>query len=77
LKASNELCYGSFKDLLTLLKDIVPQGNTIPEVFYEAKQIICPLGLEVAKIHVCRNDFILYSGEEYEDLEKCPIYGLD
>jgi hypothetical protein len=77
LKASNELCYGSFKDLLTLLKDIVPQCNTIPEVVYEAKQIICPLGLEVAKIHVCRNDFILYSGEEYEDLEKCPIFGLD
>jgi hypothetical protein len=31
----------------------------------------------VEKIHACKNDCILYRGEEYEDLEKCPIYGLD
>jgi hypothetical protein len=37
LKASNEWSDGSFKDLLTLLKDMLPQGNTIPETVYEAK----------------------------------------
>jgi hypothetical protein len=26
---------------------------------------------------VCKNDCILYHGAEYEDLEKCPISGLD
>jgi hypothetical protein len=31
----------------------------------------------VEKIHSCKNDCILYCGEEYEDLEKCPICGLD
>jgi hypothetical protein len=31
----------------------------------------------VVKIHVCKNDCILYHGDEYEDLEKCPISGLD
>jgi hypothetical protein len=31
----------------------------------------------VEKIHACKNDCILYRGEEYEDLEKCPICGLD
>jgi hypothetical protein len=41
-----------------------------------AKQIISLLGLEVEKIHVCKNDCILYRGPEYEDLEKCPICGL-
>jgi hypothetical protein len=59
-----------------LLKDMLPQGNTVPETVYEAKHIICPLGLEVKKIHVCKNDCILYHGTEYEDLEKCPICGL-
>jgi hypothetical protein len=62
---------------LKLLKDMLPQGNSVPETVYEAKQIICPLGLEVEKIHACKNDCILYRGEEYEDLEKCPIYELD
>jgi hypothetical protein len=32
-----------------LLKDMLPQGNTIPETIYEVKQIIYPLGLEVEK----------------------------
>jgi predicted nucleic acid-binding Zn-ribbon protein len=28
-------------------------------------------------MHVCKNDCILYHGHEYEDLEKCPICGLN
>jgi hypothetical protein len=31
----------------------------------------------VEKIHVSKNDCILYRGPEYEDLEKCPISGLE
>jgi hypothetical protein len=77
LKTSNRWSDGSFKDLLTLLKDMLPQGNSIPETVYEAKQIICLLGLEVEKIYACKNDCILYCGEEYEDLEKCHICGLN
>jgi hypothetical protein len=48
-KASNRWSDGSFKDLLTLLKNILLQDNVVPETIYEAKQIICPLGLEVEK----------------------------
>jgi hypothetical protein len=57
--------------------DMLPQGNAVPDTIYEAKQIMCPLGLEVEKIHACKNDCILYRGIEYEDLEKCHVYGLD
>jgi hypothetical protein len=32
-----------------LLKDMLPEGNTVLETVYEAKQIICPLGFEVKK----------------------------
>jgi hypothetical protein len=32
-----------------LLRDMLPQGNAVSETVYEAKQIICPLGLEVEK----------------------------
>jgi hypothetical protein len=49
LKASNGWRDGSFKDLLTLLKNMLPQGNTVPEIIYKAKQIIYLLGLEVEK----------------------------
>jgi hypothetical protein len=77
LKMSNGWSDCSFKDLLMLLKDMLPQGNTVPKTIYEAKQIICLLGLEVEKIHACKNNCILHHGPEYEDLKKCPICGLD
>nr|ABA92649.2 transposon protein, putative, CACTA, En/Spm sub-class [Oryza sativa Japonica Group] len=54
----------AFGDLLKLVKNILPEGNKLPETTYEAKKIVCPLGLEVQKIHACPNDCILYRGEE-------------
>jgi hypothetical protein len=45
LKASNGWSDNSFKDLFTLLKDMLPQRNAVPETIYEAKHIICLLGL--------------------------------
>jgi hypothetical protein len=76
LKVSNGWSDCSFKELLMFVKDMLPQGNVVPKTVYEAKQIICPLGLEVEKIHMCKSDCILYRGPEYEDLEKYPICGL-
>jgi hypothetical protein len=77
LNVTNRWSDYSFKELLMLLMDMLPQGNTVPEIVYEAKQIIYPLGLEVGKIHMCKNDCILYRGPGYEDFKKCPICGLD
>jgi hypothetical protein len=37
LKVSNVWSDCSFKDLLTLLKGMLPQGNTVPETVYEVK----------------------------------------
>jgi hypothetical protein len=37
LKVSNGWSDFSFKDFLTLLKDMLPQGNVVPETVYEAK----------------------------------------
>ena len=34
---------------------------------------VCPLGLEVQKIHACPNNCILYHGDEYEKLDPCPV----
>ena len=57
-----------------MIKDMLPKDNELPETTYEAKKAICPLGLEVQKIHACPNDCILYRGE-YEDLNACPVCG--
>ena len=50
-----------------MVKNMLPKDKELPESTYEAKKVVCPLGLEVQKIHACPNDCILYRGE-YEDL---------
>jgi hypothetical protein len=40
---------------------------------YEAKKVVCPLVLEVQKIHACPNDCLLYRAEEYENLNAYPV----
>ena len=51
---------------------MLPKDNELPAITYEAKQLVCPLGLEVQKIHACPNDCIIYRGE-YENLDACPV----
>src|SRR3954462_9448249 len=63
----------SFEKLLKMMKNMLPKDNVLPASTYEAKKVVCPLGLEVQKIHACPNDCILYRGEECENLDACPV----
>ena len=71
-KATNGVSDKGFGELLKLVKKMLPKDNELPTITYEAKQLVCPLGLEVQKIHACPNDYILYRGE-YENLDACPV----
>ena len=62
-----------FEKLLKIMKKLLPKDNELPASTYEAKKVVCPLGLEVQKIHAYINDCILYRGEEYENLDACPV----
>ena len=75
LKARNGWSDKSFTKLLELLKEMLPENNTLPESNYQAKKILCLMGMEYKKIHSCPNDCILYR-KEFEGLHKCPICGL-
>jgi Transposase family tnp2/Domain of unknown function (DUF4218)/Transposase-associated domain/Domain of unknown function (DUF4216) len=73
-KAENGVRDKAFDKLMTILKRKFPKDNELPENTYEAKKVICPLGLEVQKIHACINDCILYR-DEHADKNKCPVCG--
>ena len=62
----------AFEGMLKIVKDKLPEKNELPSTTYEVKHIVCPLGLEVQKIHACHNDCILYRGKD-EHLEACPV----
>ena len=72
LKARNGWSDKSFTELLGFLGKLLPEDNVLPETTYKAKQVVCPLGLEVRKIHACPNDCILYRNE-FEDLDACVV----
>ena len=61
-----------FGKLLQIIRKMLPKVNELPDSTYEAKKVVCPLGLDVHKIHACPNDCILYRGE-YENLDACPV----
>jgi hypothetical protein len=71
LKADHGWSNKSFKHLLDVLRDMLLEGNQIAESVYEAKKIICPMGIEVEKIHAYKNSCVLFRGD-YANLDKCP-----
>ncbi|XP_074327703.1 uncharacterized protein LOC141665615 [Apium graveolens] len=73
LKAKYEISDTCFSEMLLLVGSMLPQGNTFPSSFSEAKKSLCALGMEYEKIHVCLNDCLLYRGERDEDETKCRI----
>ena len=71
-KADNVVPNKGFDQVLKIFKKNLPKDNELPDTTYAAKKVVCPLGLEVQKIHACPNDCILYCGV-YEDLNACLV----
>jgi hypothetical protein len=71
-KAREGLSNSGFEKLLKMMKNMLSKNNELLASMYETKKVVCPLGLEVQKIHACINDCILYRGD-YENLNECPV----
>ena len=58
-----------------LLKNMLPNDNMLPKSHYEAKKILCPVGMEYQKIHASPNDCIMYRNE-FAEMRNCPTCGV-
>jgi hypothetical protein len=74
MKASNDWSNKDFNELLQFLNDLLLKTNMLPQSTYQAKKIVCPLGLEVEKINACQNDCMLFHDEDAM-LEECRVCG--
>ena len=68
-KAETGVPDSGFEKLLVLMKKMLSRNKELPASMYEANKLVCPLGLDVQKIHACPNDCILYRGEKYKNME--------
>ena len=75
LKARFRWSDKSFTELLMLLKKMLPENNTLLKNLYEAKKILCPVGMEYQKFHAYPNDCILYRNQ-FAEMRKCPTCGV-
>lgn len=55
-----------------LFKETLPEGQSLPNNFYESKKYISAVGLGYESIHACRNDCILFHGDNAE-ANSCPV----
>ncbi|XP_026452340.1 uncharacterized protein LOC113352780 [Papaver somniferum] len=71
IKIMNHMNNKSFQMILDLIKAALPEGETLPNTYYEAKKLLRNLGLGYTVIHACRYDCVLF-WKENENLVKCP-----
>ncbi|KAK9209724.1 hypothetical protein WN944_002092 [Citrus x changshan-huyou] len=74
IKCLNRLSDKAVTMLLELIKEALPEGETLPKSFYHAKKIIGGLGFGYKKIDACPNDCMLYWKENEHD-SFCSICG--
>ena len=64
----------AFNMILDLIKEALPEGETLPKSYRVARTLNRGLGLDYIPIHACVNDCILF-WKETEKLEVCPVCG--
>jgi len=52
IKARNGWTDKSFTELLKLLHEMLPKDNTLSTCHYEAKKILCPMGMEYMHVQM-------------------------
>jgi hypothetical protein len=61
----------AFDMVIDLIKRILPDEETLPISYYEAKQLRRGLGFSYEMIHACKNDCDLF-WKDHADKEECP-----
>lgn len=75
VKVINRWSNKSFDMILQLIKAALPEGETLPKSYHEAKTLMRELGLGYIAIHACKYDCALFWGKDNENLRSCPECG--
>ena len=73
LKAKHSWSDGRLNDLLCILTWLLPNPCKVPAITYQATKLVSSFTTGVERIHACPNYCILYHGDTFKDLKKCPV----
>jgi len=73
VKSYYRITNSGFSAILRILSEAFREFNTIPKSYEEAKKMLRELGLGYVSIHVCPNNCVLFRGNEYAELDNCPV----
>lgn len=74
IKVKSAISENYFDQLLSMVHDMLPNGNVLPTSTSEVKKFLKIFGFGYDVIHACKNDCILYR-KEYEEMSSCPRCG--
>ncbi|XP_043814844.1 uncharacterized protein LOC110601419 [Manihot esculenta] len=74
LMSEFHISHSCFNKFMGTVKSMLPEGNLLPDNFYNTKKMMSTLGLGYTKIDVCVNNCMLYFQENI-DRTSCTIYG--
>jgi hypothetical protein len=58
-------------EMLKLIKELLPPGNSPPKSHYKARKYMAKMGLCYNSIHACKNGCCLF-WKDLKDVDKCP-----
>ncbi|BFG25009.1 hypothetical protein CerSpe_112830 [Prunus speciosa] len=70
-KAMHGLTENAYNDMLEILRDMLPDGNTLPDSLYSTKKLLNTFDLGYEKIDACVNECCLF-WKDLEHLDTCP-----
>jgi hypothetical protein len=59
-----------YKELLSLISDVLPSNHKMPKDMYQFKKLLPALGMECEKIDVCKDNCMIFY-KEHKDEMKC------
>jgi hypothetical protein len=59
-----------YKELISLIGDVVPSNHKMPKDMYQSKKLMSGLGMEYEKIDACKDNNMLFN-KEHKDETKC------
>jgi hypothetical protein len=60
IKNTKGLTISLFKDVLTLFREGLPEGHSLPKKYYACRQYISAVGLGYDSYNACINDYIIF-----------------